>query len=78
MTTKQAPPPAEQFFYDVRFTDGGRCQVTADDVTHVGLEALDVTHDAWLVFRNRGDEVFRHRISRLAGWSRMAKPGVPA
>ena len=83
---KQPPDPKlpEQFFYDVRMLDGARHQVTADSqrqdrFTYTSPRTGEPGgEDAWLIFFNRGAEVFRHRVSLLAGWTRVAKPGVTA
>jgi hypothetical protein len=78
VTKKSQPSLPEQFFYDVHFLKGGHTQVTADRHTCHGLSTLSAEQDAWLIFYNRDDEVFRYRVSGLAGWNRLAKPGVTA
>lgn len=80
-----SPKLPEQFFYDVRMLDGTRHQVTADSQRQDRFRYISSgrtgelgDEDAWLIFSNRGVEVFRYRVSLLAGWSRNAKPGVTA
>lgn len=75
--TKRKEPAAlpEQFFYDVHFIKGGYTHVTSD---HHQMEPDREDGARWLVFYNRNVEVFRYRVSGLAGWGRLAKPGVTA